>query len=78
MDGYTAIATSNWKRAKYVEAYSYSDKLGPVVILSLVAVNWPKPSNVKCSFGSNLEEDVRNIVSSRFSQQAEEAGEEEE
>ena len=74
MDGYSAVAASNWKRLKQITACFGYDKIGPVVILSLVAVNWPKSSEVKCSSDSNLKEDAQNIVSSRFRQQKEEEG----
>ena len=71
LDGCAAITGSSWKRLKNITVCYLSDNVGVVVVVGLVAVNWPSSSKVYCDFDSNLnlKRDVKYIVLSRFSQQ---------
>lgn len=66
LDGYNAIATSNWKQLKWVAVSWSLDKIDSVAVLSLVASNWSQPTNIFCYLESDLQKKAKQILLRRF------------
>ena len=73
IDGWSAVATANWKDLRYLYVCQSDEKVSPISVLMLMAANWPYRVRRVIQFDFKLKDESTrkaiNLFDHRFTEE---------